>query len=194
MSENALTSTALLGYARSDFLKLKPLFGTWNPRELIDVQVRGHMESLRGGIERYVPDRLISLAIPKGAIKVDMLLTTLPLQDAYSPDTFPFLEFASEEVLANIKGLIKACGSQHRFEALRRLFREKSKTVDQLQKAYDKGSTAVAKGKGNTAAVRGILERIEVEKAKMKGLGIWGFKIYDLSKFAKIDFLYFLLN
>jgi hypothetical protein len=171
--DHELKKSAFLGYARANFLDLEVHFGEWNPRPLEKSKVKGHLDSLeREGIQRFVPKNLIPIAVRKEWIDVANLSSSAD----YDEMDFPTLTL--KKGFEGVK--IEACGGQHRRHALEQLFEKKKKETLVKKAAYEKGAEAVAKNKADAVTVKRLGEEVDELMRILKGLGVWGFEVYDL--------------
>lgn len=152
-SESELIKSALLGYGKADILKLDLLFGTWNIREIRESEVSLLQESFKEGIQRYVTKNLIPIVLDKDDIDVSKLAK----EPSAGGDVFPIIEFKRRV------SPILAAGGQHRRAVILRLQESLLKDIAALEKGEEKGELTAL-------------------KQKLKGIGYWGFAIYDKGK------------
>jgi hypothetical protein len=180
LEENRLKKDALLGYGKADLLKLSPVFGTWNKRVLMPTEVTKMVTSMEDKIERYAEEHLIDLILPPDAI-----LTSLATGPADGGDVLPLLEF-SEGV---DQKAIPAAGGQHRLAALKIICQKLEGKIE--SKANDiRKVTEKLEASPDDATLQREIETLTSDimklKKKLKGQGMWGFRIYDLGELRKM--------
>ena len=168
-SEAALIQGALLGYGKANFLEMPIKFGRWNTRKVNAADVSKLVLSMQPGIERYHTENLIPLIVNRAHVNVTELTKT----PGDGGDSFPPLTISADAE-------IFAAGGQHRRAALMQIGDDLKATIAMKQTGLTKLQEAVAKGAGDVDACRAAEAEIMALKARLKGLGMWGFAVYDL--------------
>ena len=167
---NELIHSALLGYAKVDFLKLKVQFGRWNPRRVDPAEVKRMADSMRTGrgLIRYTTATMVPLVMQKDQVDLDNLYRSS--DPPSGADILPAL------ILTDSAKPIFAAGGQHRRAALEALFADLHKQITALTKK--------AKGIKDEAQRHAQESEIEELTKELAGLGFWGVAIYDYGKFS----------
>jgi hypothetical protein len=166
-------AAAFLGYGKADILVLKPVWRTWNKRELVASQAHKIYESFRThGIQRYVPSHRIPIIVPRDWIVVSKLTQKADT----SGDDLPVIEWTAK---ANMEKIPGATG-QHRGEALAMYARWLDKQKEKLEKEI--GILNGRKGNNEDVTdqdVEEVNEQLRKVKKIRAGVGYWGFVVYD---------------
>jgi hypothetical protein len=161
--EAALIESALLGYAKVDFLLLNVEFGQWNIRKVESSEVRGLADSMRTGrgLIRYTTKTMVPLVVRPGQVATDELLP----DPGKGGDILPFLNVLDKS------NTIFAAGGQHRRQALELWAQDLTKSIIALTAKIE-----TTKEVSDTARLQ---EEVDSAKRELKGLGYWGVAIYD---------------
>jgi hypothetical protein len=166
---------ALIGYAKTDILKINLVFKRYNARLLNDGQTKKIFESLKKGIERYKPKNLITIRVKKE----DVDEKTVTDDPGVGGDDFDFLGWkddkAPEEVIA--------CSGQHRVAALQMMKDEYERTLEKTKKDWEVERRKFQKGQTDDAGrARKLGDQVSKLEAELRGLSMWGIVIYDIGE------------
>ena len=125
--------------------------------------------SMQPGIERYQAGNIIPLIVNRAHVNVEELTWTA----GDGGDGFLTLVLSPN-------AQIFTAGRQHRRAALMQIADELSITIATKQTSLLRLKDAVTKGSGDVEAWRAAEAEVATLKAKLKGLGMWGFAVYDL--------------
>lgn len=176
LEENRLKKDAFLGYCKGDLIKLAPVFGKWNNRELMPSQVAKMVDSMEGKIERYTEEHLIDLILSPDAVE-----TTLATVSGDGGDVFPLLKFRDGVDLA----AIPAAGGQHRLAALKIICKKIEGRIETKANELRKVSEKLEESPDDERLSQEsdmLTGHITKLKKRLKGESMWGFRIYDLGK------------
>jgi hypothetical protein len=166
--EQRLVQTALIGYAKADFLKMAPTFGTWNDRVVVQSEVKKLLASMQTeGVQRYVARNLIPIVVPKQSIAAG----SVKQEPGLGGDEFPLLTWNE-----NGPPDIHAAGGQHRFEALSLLRGQYTALAKRQRLELNKAKESKPV---NEDMVKSAERRLAQTTDILEGLGMWGFIIYD---------------
>jgi hypothetical protein len=144
-------------------------FGRWNNRKIDVAEVKKLVNSLeQEGIQRYAERNLVPLVIRKDLIDLEHLAATA----GGGGDDLPLLHFQDDQ-----NEPIIAPGGQHRREALKIVKRKLEATIVAKTAKSEKSKDANLELDGE----------IEDLKRELKGIGMWGFVIYDAGEFRFIQ-------
>jgi hypothetical protein len=167
--DNELVESALLGYGKADITKLVLSFGKWNIRKINEDQV----QMLANCFEHEGIQRYLMKNLVPLVVDKDDVVGELAKKASNGGDLYPQLKFKSTATSPII-----AAGGQHRLAAIMKLKESYMQQISNLEQDDD--------------------DIIELKK-KLKGIGLWGFALYDkgklilYTKFKSIEYYDFLI-